>query len=98
MALVIVEKGKKTDDQKWAGSCRRCGSKAECLRSDIKNYKHDQMKSLLYENSEFSWEICPECGAGNSTGYGGLLMYPASECDIALTRFYQLTTQKRNFK
>ena len=71
MALVIVEKGKKTDDQKWAGSCSKCGSKAECLRSDIKNHTYDQR-----ENSEFSWEKCPECGAGNSTGYGGLLMYP----------------------
>lgn len=72
MALKIIQKGKKASDRKWSGSCRQCGSVAECLQSDINHHQFDQR-----EQSEFSWEICPECGAGGSMqGYGGLLMYP----------------------
>jgi hypothetical protein len=71
MALVIVEKGTKHDNQKWVGSCRKCGSKAEGVRSDITNYNYDPR-----QNYEFSWEKCPECGTGGSSGYGGLLMHP----------------------
>jgi hypothetical protein len=71
MTLVIVEKGKKADSQKWAGSCRNCGAKAEALRSDMKNITSD-----FREGVEFSWEFCPECKTGSPTMCTGLLMYP----------------------
>jgi hypothetical protein len=71
MAITIVEKRIAPKDKEWRGSCRNCKSVAECLRSDLKHITFDQR-----EGGEFSWEKCPECGAGDNSGYGGLLMYP----------------------
>lgn len=71
MAIKIIEKKIAPADKVWRGSCRNCKSVAECLRSDLKNITFDQR-----ENGEFAWEKCQACGAGNESGYGGLLMYP----------------------
>ena len=71
MALVIVENGKKTDDQKWEGSCRNCGAKVQAIRSDMKN-----ITTSFRAGGEFSWESCPECKNYPLKNYNGLLMYP----------------------
>ena len=66
-----------SEEEVWEGECRNCHSKAECVRSDITNYRKGD-HTTDYE--PFSWEVCPVCRAGESSnGYGGLAMYPVDK-------------------
>ncbi len=69
--MKIIKKGTNPKDKKWVGSCRECGAEAIATQSEMNHITHDQR-----EGSSFSWEKCPSCGAGDSSGYGGMLFYP----------------------
>lgn len=70
--MKIIKTGNPPQHRKWWGTCRSCGAEAEAIESELTNITHDQR-----ERTSFSWERCPECGAGShGSGYGGLLFYP----------------------
>ena len=53
----------------WRGVCRACQAEAEAVRPEMTHITEDQR-----EGGRFSWETCPECGAGEKgSGYGGML-------------------------
>lgn len=60
----------------WKGRCRECKSEAQARENEMKNIQHDYR-----EGGSFSWEVCPVCGAGDVTGYGGMLFYPVKDVE-----------------
>lgn len=71
MEFVVIDRGILPAERKWAGFCKACKSRFECLQSDLKN-----ITPASQRDGEFAWEVCPLCNAGDKSGYGGLLMYP----------------------
>ena len=71
--MKITKKGIPANERVWAGTCRNCNSEAEAQESEMTHITYDQR-----EGGSFSWERCPVCGIGGSTGYGGMLFYPKS--------------------
>lgn len=69
--MEIISRGKPPSEREWHGTCRACGSVAKAKQSEMTHITHDQR-----EGGSFSWERCPVCGAGGSSGYGGMLFYP----------------------
>lgn len=70
----ITKRGTPPGERIWNGTCNACRSEAEAKESELKHVTHCQREG------SFSWEICPVCGAGDkSSGYGGMIFYPASK-------------------
>jgi hypothetical protein len=69
--MVVIKRGIPKASQLWRGQCRSCGSEAEAQECEMTHITEDQR-----EGGRFSWEKCPVCGLGGTTGYGGMLFYP----------------------
>lgn len=57
----------------WLGRCRKCNAEAEAVESEMTNITSDPR-----EGWRFSWEKCPECGAGAGGWgqcWGGMLFH-----------------------
>jgi hypothetical protein len=70
--MKITKQGIVPGQREWAGSCATCNSEAEAKESEMTHIKDD-----IREGGRFSWEVCPVCGSGNESGYGGMLFYPS---------------------
>lgn len=68
----ITKRGIPPQERVWIGKCNKCGSEAEANQCELHNITDDPR-----EGTQFSWENCPVCDAGDArTGYGGMLFYP----------------------
>jgi hypothetical protein len=73
--MKITKKGTPTGEETWVGKCNKCGSEAECARSELTKYTPSD-----YKTEAFSWEACPVCGHGKKRNdYGGMLFRRKNE-------------------
>ncbi len=72
--MKITKKGTPASERVWLGTCRSCKSEAEATESEMTHVAYD-----IREGSSYSWEKCPVCGIGSSSGYGGMLFYQKSD-------------------
>ena len=70
--MKVTKIGTKQEYREWRGTCRSCKSEATATEGEMKHITHDPR-----EGGSFSWEKCPVCNAGGSSGFGGMLFYPA---------------------
>lgn len=70
--MKVIKTGAKPEDREWRGTCRSCNAEATATENEMKHITYDQR-----EGGSFSWEKCPVCNAGGSSGFGGMLFYPA---------------------
>jgi hypothetical protein len=57
MSFTIIKKGIPPEEQRWFGTCSKCTSEIECMRTDLTSYQAGDYKS----GGPFSWESCPVC-------------------------------------
>ena len=70
--MKITKIGTKPGDRVWLGHCKKCGSEAEALQSQLHNIVED-----MREGTQFSWEKCPVCGTGSLVGnFGSMIFCP----------------------
>ena len=69
--MEITKRRDKKAEKIWKGECRQCGSKANATEDELTHIHNDQ------RDGSFSWDHCPVCKAGGSTGYGGMIFYPS---------------------
>lgn len=73
--MKITRRGLPKEQRRWIGTCNSCHSEAEAIESEMTHKEVD-----FKDHDEFSWEVCPACGAGDKvTGYDGMLFYVRKE-------------------
>lgn len=72
--MKLIKKGQDPKTRIWHGICSRCKSEFEATESEMTHIDSCQREGT------WSWEKCPECGAGGApSGYGGVLFTPSKE-------------------
>lgn len=70
--MKLIKKGQNPATRVWTGNCSKCRSVFEAFESELTKIIHSQ------RDGPFSWEKCPECGAGDESrgNWGGVCFEP----------------------
>lgn len=68
----VLREGQPETGEAWSGDCVSCGAVVLANESELTHIKYS-----IRDHLSFSWQTCPECGAGEpDSGYGGVVFYP----------------------